>query len=89
MIYGIIVIVVTNQSGIARGFYSEEEFKSFTNEINESLRIMELILMQLIFAPSSSLRERGFKRDCNCRKPKSGMLEKGNNEWHSIKEIVF
>ena len=37
-----LIIVVTNQSGIARGYYSEHEIKSLHNEINDELKKKKL-----------------------------------------------
>ena len=88
--YGIIVIVVTNQAGIARGFYSEEEFKSFTNEINEKLKNYGAHIDATYFCPHHPLYGKGdLMRDCNCRKPKSGMLERAISEWHLNKRNCF
>ena len=87
---GIIVIVVTNQAGIARGFYSEEEFKSFTKQINEKLKNYGAHIDATYFCPHHPLYGKGdLRRDCKCRKPKSGMLEIAISEWNLNKRNCF
>ena len=88
--YGMIVIVVTNQAGIARGFYSEEEFKSFTKQINQKLKNYGAHIDATYFCPHHPLYGKGdLRRDCKCRKPKSGMLESAIIEWNLNKRNCF
>lgn len=68
---GYLAIVVTNQSGVARGFFSEKELK----RINEYF-IGETGVDALYYCPHY---EKGiipaYTRKCNCRKPQIGMIE--------------
>ncbi len=63
------VVVATNQSGIGRGLFD----MATLNAIND--KMMELVFLQggridaLFFCPHTA------DENCNCRKPKTGMLE--------------
>lgn len=68
---GYLIIVVTNQSGVARGFFTEKELK----KINAHL-IKETGAGALYYCPH---HEKGiipaYTKKCNCRKPGIGMIE--------------
>ena len=72
-----LVIIVSNQSGVARGYYPIE----LVNEVHAHMRaLMEkdgAIVDGIFFCPhhiNGSVPEYSIK--CNCRKPKTGLIEK-------------
>lgn len=76
------VVVVTNQAGIARGFYTEEQFLNFANWIDEQLALEGGNIDAWYYCPyhtEAALDE--YKKDSHCRKPNPGMLEKAIKEF--------
>lgn len=72
---GYLIVVVTNQSGIARGFFSEEQFHTLTEWMDWSMADRGVELDGIYYCPHHSEEGQGeFKIDCDCRKPKAGML---------------
>lgn len=71
-----LVIVVTNQSGVARGFFTEDDVKIFHNQMNEELKKFDAHIDEFYYCPH---HPQGvivkYKIDCECRKPKSKMIE--------------
>jgi D-glycero-D-manno-heptose 1,7-bisphosphate phosphatase len=71
------VVVVTNQAGIARGFYSVDDFTDYTRWQHEQLLQAGAPLLGTWFCPHHPQAGQGeFKIDCLCRKPEPGMLLK-------------
>lgn len=69
------VIVVSNQAGIAKGYFTMKELKAVETRINELLAAEGLALDGIYYCPhhaQGSVPE--FCMDCDCRKPKPGML---------------
>lgn len=75
---GYVVIVVTNQAGIARGYYTEEDMNILHRYINEQLAKIGAHIDAFYFCPHHP----DITGECNCRKPKTGMLEKAIKEWN-------
>ncbi|WP_035477734.1 D-glycero-beta-D-manno-heptose 1,7-bisphosphate 7-phosphatase [Aliagarivorans taiwanensis] len=72
---GWLLVLVTNQSGIARGYFSEEQFMSLTEWMDWSLADRGVDLDGIYFCPHHPTKGQGdYLQDCNCRKPKPGML---------------
>jgi len=72
---GYLLVLVTNQSGIARGYFSEQEFLQLTEWMDWSLADRGVDLDGIYYCPHhSEAKLAEFKQDCDCRKPKSGML---------------
>ncbi len=65
--YGIILI--TNQSGIGRGYFTENDLTAVHNRLKELLAAEGLELAAIYYCPHAP------DANCNCRKPKTGMLE--------------
>ena len=87
---GILVIVITNQSGIARGYYTEEEFNLFTNEINKDLKSFGAHIDATYFCPHHPKEGIGkLRRNCNCRKPNTGLIIKAIKDWNLDKNKCF
>ena len=79
---GYYVFVVTNQAGIGREYYSEEDFLRFSGWINEELMKSGAHIDATFFCPHHPTAGKGeYKKICNCRKPGIGMLEKAVREW--------
>ncbi|WP_054741953.1 D-glycero-alpha-D-manno-heptose-1,7-bisphosphate 7-phosphatase [Cellulosilyticum ruminicola] len=73
---GYLVIVITNQAGIARGYYTEEDMHKLHRYINQELIKYGAHIDAYYFCPHHPVHGIGeYKKDCNCRKPKTGMLE--------------
>ncbi len=66
---GYLLIIVTNQSGIARGYYSEKDFETLMTWVQEELLHVNIKLDAIYHCPHAP------DDGCSCRKPKSGMLE--------------
>ena len=66
--YGYQLIIITNQSGISRGYYSEKDFKSLTKWMLENFSKQGVNILDVFFCPH------GPNSSCECRKPKPGML---------------
>ena len=64
------VFVVTNQSGIARKYYSEEDFNSLTLWMNGEFLKQGLKIDDVYFCPHHP----DINGECSCRKPHPGML---------------
>lgn len=79
---GYLPIVVTNQAGIARGYYSELEFLAYTAWVHEQFRLHEAPLLATYFCPHHPQGRRGpYRRACECRKPEPGMLLQAIRDW--------
>ena len=62
------IIIITNQSGIARGFYREQDYLKLTNLYLNDLRKMHINILDVIYCPhhpDGIIDE--FSFECNCR----------------------
>ncbi len=72
---GMKAVVITNQSGIARGYFTEDFIRSVHDRINEILRVEEAHIDGFYFCPHHPVYGNGiYKQDCTCRKPRPGLL---------------
>ena len=67
---GYLLIVVTNQAGIARGYYNVEQFLTYTKWMHEQFAMKGSPLAATYYCPHHA----DYTVDCACRKPKPGML---------------
>ena len=78
---GMKAVVVTNQSGVARGFFNEDFIDTVHNLINEMLREKGAFIDQFYYCPHHPTEGDGaYKTDCDCRKPEPGMFLKAAEE---------
>ncbi|MCQ5131136.1 HAD-IIIA family hydrolase [Butyricicoccus faecihominis] len=75
--WGFKVIVVTNQAGIARGYYTEEDMRTLHRYMNERLAEYGAHIDAFYFCPHHP----DFTGPCHCRKPESGMIEETIREF--------
>jgi len=75
--WGYKVIVVTNQAGIARGMYTEEDMRALHRHMNERLAEWGAHIDAFYHCPHHPK----FTGACSCRKPEPGMLEKAIYEF--------
>lgn len=72
---GYLVVVVTNQAGIARGLYSEQEFLEYTHWVHKQFASHGAPLAATYYCPHHPTAGLGMPGcDCDCRKPKPGMI---------------
>lgn len=70
------VIIVTNQAGVARGYYTEEDVENLHTFINDLLIKSGAHIDAFYYCPHHPTHGIGkYKVECSCRKPKTGMLE--------------
>ena len=81
---GYLIIIVSNQSGIARGLFTEKEFEEFNKKLVYELRKEGAIIDAVYYCPHHPEgKVEKYKKICECRKPKPGMLLKAARE-HNI-----
>ena len=66
---GFLLFIITNQSGIGRGYYKIEDFKLLTSWMLKEFEKEGITISQVEFCPHSP------DEICQCRKPKTGMIE--------------
>lgn len=76
------LIVVTNQSGIARGMYTEAAYQALTARLKDALREQGVTLAQVYHCPHHpDGRVAKYRSDCDCRKPRTGMIEQALRDF--------
>ena len=72
------VVFVTNQAGIARGYYDEDQFTRFTRWIEEWLASRGALIEATYYCPHHPTAGLGsYLQTCDCRKPQPGMIRAG------------
>lgn len=78
---GFLLVVVTNQSGIGRGYYSEEDFQRLTEWMKAEFARAGAPLSGVYFCPHHPEKAVGaYRMECGCRKPAPGMLTRAASE---------
>lgn len=81
---GYVLVVVTNQAGIARGYYGEDQFAEYTRWVHAEFSRRGVPLLATYHCPHHPTEGVGeLRRDCDCRKPKPGMILRAQRE-HAI-----
>lgn len=79
--HGFKLVVVTNQSGVARGRLSELDLQAIHAELMKRLGRDGAVLDAIYYCPHHPTEGLGdFRRNCECRKPKTGMIERAARE---------
>lgn len=72
------LIIVTNQGGVAKGEYSEDDIKKVHKYLQDQLRKNNIVLTAIYYCPHHN-----SVSECECRKPKPGMILRAIDE-HQI-----
>ena len=62
------LIIVTNQSGIGRKYFTQSDFEKLTKWMLNKFKMNKINILDIFYCPHTP------KDNCNCRKPKSGMI---------------
>lgn len=79
--YNVLTIVVSNQAGVARGYFSETVVKETNQRLLHLLKEKGARIDALYYCPhhpEGKVEE--YRLDCDCRKPRTGMFEKATSE---------
>ncbi len=73
---GYIIIIVTNQSGIGRKYFTEKDCITFNKELSHRLSDNGAVIDNVYHCPHIP------EDNCNCRKPKTGLIEMAVNDYN-------
>lgn len=78
---GYALVIVTNQSGLARGYYSEEQYQALTQAMKQALADAGAEVEAVYHCPHHPKGSvAGLDIDCDCRKPAPGMILRAARE---------
>jgi len=76
-----LAVLVTNQAGVARGYFAEEMIHAVHGEVKRALDAGGAHLDGVYFCPHHpSAGEPPYRQDCECRKPKPGLLHRAASD---------
>lgn len=73
-----LLFIITNQSGIARGYYSKNDVKILHKWLINELVKKDIHIKEIFYCPHHPK----FDFECNCRKPKPGMIINAKNKYN-------
>jgi D-glycero-D-manno-heptose 1,7-bisphosphate phosphatase len=83
---GYLIMVITNQAGIAKGIYTETDFMKLTEWMIEQFRNYGILISKVYYCPHHP----DITGPCQCRKPAPGMILRAIKEFDlDIKECVL
>ena len=84
------IIVVTNQSGVARGYYNEADVSKLHNYMQAQLALQQTRIDAFYYCPHLPDASRAeYAQECDCRNPGPGMILKAMQEHEVLKEQSF
>ncbi len=75
---GFQIFIITNQAGIARGFYTEDDYAKLTQWMLGQFKIRGIEITETYYCPHHP----EITGKCNCRKPSPGMILKAIEEFN-------
>ncbi len=84
---GFLIFIITNQSGIARGFYSEKDFEILNNWMLNKFSSEGIKITNVYHCPHHP----DITGPCDCRKPKSGMIKQAIKQFNisAVKSVLI
>tara|TARA_B100001057_G_scaffold460243_1_gene511140 strand:+ start:439 stop:963 length:525 start_codon:yes stop_codon:yes gene_type:complete len=80
--YNIPVFIVTNQSGIARGYFKEIDMHKFNLHLCKQVILKGGKIADIAFCPHHpKYPQKDLPAHCDCRKPATGMLKQLSHKW--------
>jgi D-glycero-D-manno-heptose 1,7-bisphosphate phosphatase len=73
---GFKLIIITNQSGIGRGYYQEKDFYLLNQWMHDQFERHGITILETFFCPHLP------EQDCNCRKPKPGLIKEASQKYN-------
>ena len=70
------IIVITNQSGISRGFYNDNDFQKITSWMKNQFKNNGINILDVFYCPHD------ISAECNCRKPKPGLFKMAQKKYN-------
>ena len=87
---GFFVFVVTNQSGISRGYYDEKDIEKLHAYINSELLKIDALVDDFFYSPfHPNIKNDKYEKFKDLRKPNIGMLEIAVKKWPVIIKDSF
>ena len=74
------IIIITNQSGISRGYYTESDYQKLTQWMLNQFKYKKINILEIFHCPH------GPDSTCDCRKPKPGMFLKAKAKHNTDME---
>ncbi len=84
---GYLLIIISNQSGIARGYYTEDDYHNLNGWMIKTLseeygvRITDTYYCPHLPTSHEGTITEGYRVDCDCRKPRLGLFERAISEY--------
>lgn len=79
--HGFKIVVVTNQSGVARGFFKEHDVEEVHLALKRKLAEHNVVLDGIYYCPHHPTEGAGpYRAFCECRKPNSGLAQRAAKE---------
>ncbi|MFY0518398.1 D-glycero-alpha-D-manno-heptose-1,7-bisphosphate 7-phosphatase [Lysinibacillus sp. UGB7] len=80
---GYLIIVVTNQAGIGRGYYTEEDFRILNDWMIDQFQQKGITITEVYYCPFHPIHGiQKYKKDSFDRKPKPGMILKAKDKYN-------
>lgn len=71
------IFIITNQAGLARGYYTENDFSNLTNWMVNQFQKNGIEITKVYYCPHHP----DITGQCNCRKPNPGMIKQAETEF--------
>jgi D-glycero-D-manno-heptose 1,7-bisphosphate phosphatase len=81
---GYLIIVITNQAGIAKGYYTENDYTKLKNHIDDIFEIEGVHIDATYHCPHHPEGKGIYRVNCVCRKPGIGMIECAKQDFKEL-----
>ena len=88
--HGYLAVVITNQSGVARGFYTEADVEKLHRWMNERLAEVDAHIDAFYYCPhhpEGAVAK--YRKHCDCRKPGTALIEEACRALHIERSASF
>ena len=80
---GYVLLIITNQAGIARGYYKESDLHLLNKWMTQQFKRKGICISKVYYCPYHPEYGQGeYKKDSYCRKPKPGMILQAKKEFN-------